>query len=246
MTQSIKLSMIPSGVPPVLHVSQNDGATVGENLALKYDTETTNTDYMTHAINTTEPILTGSTYTMTIDVTPASGITFFGAYDGGGTIPYCRFYVSGTARQTLTATFTKGKLEVGSEVPSIVYIHRFPNDGTVTGTTTVHRVKIEHGSTATAFCPALSEQTSSIARKLEIEVVDAPSSWDGVTGEIETDVGKCNCTLQSATNTFACILPVSITSHACMHRAQLALHNGTAVTRSAVFLIDVEQGAKTE
>ena len=246
MTQSIKLSLIPSGVPSVLHFSQGDGATVGENLVLNYDTETTNADYMTHEVNTTEPLITGDTYTITMDVTPASGVASLMAFDGAGWLNYCRFYVSGTARQTVTATFTRGKAIEGHDAPSVVCFYRFPNDGTVTGTTTVHRIKIEHGSFATAFCPALSEQTDSVARKIEIEVTDAPESWGGITGTIETDAGECNCTLQSATNTFACILPTSITSHAGMHRSQLALHNGTAVIHSAVFLIDIEQGAKTE
>jgi hypothetical protein len=246
MMQSIKLSMIPSGVPPVLHVSHGDGATVGENLALKYGAETTNAYYMTHQFELTEPLISGDTYTITLDVTPASGVSYLGAYDGVGWLPYCKFYVSGTSRQLIAATFTRGKAIEGHDAPSVARVYRYPNDGTVTGTTTVHRIKIERGTVATAFCPALSEQTNSVARKIEIEVVDAPESWGGITGTIETDVGECNCTLDSASNTFACILPTSITSHAGMHRAQLALHNGTAVTRSAVFLIDVEQGAKTE
>ena len=247
MMQSIKLSMIPSGVAPVLHVSHGDGATAGENLALKYDAETTNANYMTHQFNLTEPLISGDTYTITLDVTPASGVQSLVAYDGAGRLPYCGFYVSGTSRQLIAATFTRRKAVEGHYyVPSVVNFYRFPNDGTVTGKTTVHRVKIERGTLANAFCPALSEQTNSVARKIEIEVVDAPESWGGITGVLETDVASCDCTLQSATNTFTCTLPVSITSHAGMHRAQLALHNGTAVIRSAVFLIDVEQGAKTE
>jgi hypothetical protein len=94
--------------------------------------------------------------------------------------------------------------------------------------------------------PVLHVSQSDTGREIAAEITDAPSSWGGITGVLETDVASCDCTLQSATNTFTCTLPVSITSHACMHRAQLALHSGTAVTRSAVFLIDIEQGAKTE
>jgi hypothetical protein len=87
---------------------------------------------------------------------------------------------------------------------------------------------------------------SDTGRDIAITVTECPESWGGITGVLETDVASCDCTLQSATNTFTCTLPASMTSSAGSHRAQLALHNGTAVIRSAVFLIDIEQGAKTE
>ena len=133
----------------------------GKNLLLNSKRETTNNGYCIDSFRPTELFEVGEKYTVSICVTPANGVTHIHPYISGGWAPLSiPLYVNGTTRQVLSITFTfngynSDKVPVDiSDYNAYVQFYRFPNDGTVTGNTTLHWVKVEKGAKATDWTPA--------------------------------------------------------------------------------------------
>jgi len=104
-------------------------------------------------------------YTVSLCVTPAAGVTYFGMYLSSGSSGHsAALYTDGTTnKQIITKTFTP--LYASDKTPDVSesygkpYIYRFPNDGTVTGASTIHWIKIEPGDTATGWSAAPEDNT---------------------------------------------------------------------------------------
>ena len=131
----------------------------GRNLFLNTGKTVSNNDYkISEYAPANGPLKAGETYTATICVTPAENLTQISVYFSLGYIAPVRFYPKGTGKQVISGTFTMAYYDgrTPDVNPSYAYaqLYRFPNDGTVTGNTTVHWFKIEKGNRATDWTPA--------------------------------------------------------------------------------------------
>ena len=130
----------------------------GQNILLGSDQTFTNNEYRTASYVTSSPLVAGETYTVSVDITPGAGVKELRPYVSGGYWSLCSLAVSGTGRQTLRKTFRAayypGMEPAVNPIYAQVWMYRFPNDGTVTGSTTIHRCKIEIGDTPTEWSPA--------------------------------------------------------------------------------------------
>lgn len=131
----------------------------GRNLLLNSDHEYSSSGYMVGSYSPSTPLVSGVVYTMTINVTPAEGVTHFYSFVSGGWCGICRSHVKGIERQTISTTFTMpsyytDKTPDDNIANADIGIYRFPNDGSVTAKSIIHWVKIEKGNKATDWTPA--------------------------------------------------------------------------------------------
>lgn len=129
----------------------------GENLVKGTGIEYTNNDYLTRTYVPVTPLTAGEIYTVTLCVTPAQNVEYYGLYFSGGYASPASLPVKGTSRQVIKKTFTMGYYSGRTPTDDIshanAHFYRFPNDGTVTTNSTIHWVKIEKGNKATPWCP---------------------------------------------------------------------------------------------
>jgi hypothetical protein len=139
----------------------------GRNLLIDSGVERTNNEYCAAWYTPSSPLVAGETYTATICVAPAEGVTRFALFLSGGYSHRGDFSISGTEKQIISATFTavyaNGKSPSDNEVYNHIQFYRYPNDGTVTSNSTIHWVKIEKGNKATDWTPAPEDVDTSIA-----------------------------------------------------------------------------------
>lgn len=156
----------------------------GKNLVP--DGEKSSAEYLVASYLPVVPLVAGETYTVTMDVTPAAGITRFGPHMSQGMAGQHDLYPSGTSRQTLSCTWKPSYYKDQTPDKNINYayyqVFRYPNDGTVTGTTTIHRIQIEKGSSFTGWS---SHTTESIPIDLQgNEICELP---DGTKDKLTID-----------------------------------------------------------
>ncbi len=132
----------------------------GRNLLANTGVETSNNNYaLASYYPANEPLVEGEVYTISLCVTPAPNVTYYGAYVSGSMRNICKVYLNGYGKQIISNTFTMpsyypGKTPEDNPIYARVVFYRFPNDGTVTENSTVHWVKIEKGNKATDWTPA--------------------------------------------------------------------------------------------
>lgn len=138
----------------------------GKNLLLGSGVTYTNNAYGMANYYPTELYETNQQYTVTLCVTPASKVTDYKLYVSGGYRSLTTLKVSGTSKQIVSATFTFPGYYT-DRVPSDTMsqyaynsIYRFPNDGTVTGNSTIHWIKVEKGNKATDWTMAPEDLAS--------------------------------------------------------------------------------------
>lgn len=138
----------------------------GKNLLLGSGVTYTNNAYDMANYYPTELYVTNQQYTVTLCVTPASKVTDYNLYVSGGYRYLATLKVSGTSKQVVSATFTFPGYYT-DRVPSDTMsqdaynsIFRFPNDGTVTGDSTIHWIKVEKGNKATDWTMAPEDLAS--------------------------------------------------------------------------------------
>lgn len=132
----------------------------GRNLLLDSGTEVSNNKYNAATYTPIEPMEIGETYTLSVCVTPGTGLSNLTSYVSqgmGGTTVY--FPVSGTEKQVISRTFLMERYQPGYTPEdnirnADITFYRYPNDGSVTGNTTIHWAKLEKGNKATDWTPA--------------------------------------------------------------------------------------------
>ena len=130
----------------------------GRNLFLNTGEVISNANYrIVEYMPANEPLKEGEIYTATICITPAENVSEIRVYFGQGFYSPVRFQITETSKQVISKTFTMGYSGRPPDVNPLygyAQLFRFPNNGTVTGNTTVHWFKIEKGNKATDWTPA--------------------------------------------------------------------------------------------
>ena len=151
----------------------------GRNLILDSDVVRSSASYCvnTSAIETSgghyvpsEPLIAGEEYTITACITPAEGVKCYNVNASHGNANECYLYVNGTERQITSATFkaryAEGYTPDDAIINANLLFYRLPNDGTVTGISTIHWIKVEKGNKASDWTPAPEDVNTQISQEL--------------------------------------------------------------------------------
>lgn len=124
-----------------------------KNLLLNSGKDVTSADYLVAKYEPSSPLVAGKQYTIVVNLTPAEGLAYIRPYLSSGWKWLGEMAINGTSRQTVSLTVTaeyyEGMTPDVSAEHAKLYIYRFPNDGTVTGETTIHWIKCVEGNKAT-------------------------------------------------------------------------------------------------
>ena len=136
---------------------------IGANYFLESGVPVTSNQYLIKTYTPFTPLTEGRQYTITATVTPAAGVTHLAPVTSNGYQGLPNMAVTGTNKQTVSITFNMGYATGRKPSDNIsnanVGIYRIPNDGSVTGNTTIHQIKVEEGGKATAWVPAAEDST---------------------------------------------------------------------------------------
>ena len=139
----------------------------GRNLLLNTLREVTTNGYRITSYTPSTPLVVGEKYVATLCITPAEGVQEIRLYASAGMAMLAILKVSGTSRQIVSCAFTMPSYWSGQTPEDNIFyanveLYRFPNDGTVTGDTTIHWIKLEKGNIATDWTPAPEDVDNSI------------------------------------------------------------------------------------
>lgn len=129
----------------------------GTNLLLDSAKEYTNNKDNMASYSPAIPLTAGLKYTASMCVTPASENVNFRLFASNSYIRLITMTVSGTDKQVISGTFEM-KYYTGM-TPDVdpqyadIQVRRYPNDGSITGDSTIHWIKIEVGEKASDWTP---------------------------------------------------------------------------------------------
>ena len=153
---------------------EDTGDEWGRNLLLDSGVEVTNNSYLARTYTPSEWLVAGETYTVTLCVTPAEGVSSFQPHLSSGYVHQATLAVSGTEKQTVSRTFiakyAAGRLPEDNPSHANLNFYRYPNDGTVTEPSTIHWCKVKKGSTATPWTPAPEDYANYDYENKECEI----------------------------------------------------------------------------
>ena len=177
----------------------------GRNLFLKTNREITNNDYLLALYKPANtPLVKGEIYTISMCVTPANGVSAYDVYSSSGFKILITLTPIGIEKQILTGVFrgdySEGRFPIDDIEYANVQIYRYPNDGTVTGNSTVHWVKIEKGNTATDWTPAPEDVDSAVdeAAKTATNFMKYEDGTGLIVGDMRGDTLGQNTLLDSS------------------------------------------------
>lgn len=155
----------------------------GRNLIKKSNIEHASSEYKIVTYKPTSYLVAGETYTMSLCVTPAENVTKLIPYVSGAYTPLVTLVPNGTTKQIISGTFTAAYYDGRTPEDNAAYgnidIFRLPNNGTVTGETTIHWIKVEKGNKPTDWTPApedVDNKIDSTADDLELSIASQSAS----------------------------------------------------------------------
>ena len=155
----------------------------GRNLIKKSNVEYKSSEYKIVTYKPTSYLVAGETYTMSLCVTPAENVTKLIPYVSGAYKPLVTLVPNGTTKQIISGTFTASYYDgrTPEDNPSYgnIDIFRLPNNGTVTGETTIYWIKVEKGNKPTDWTPApedVDNKIDSTADDLELSIASQSAS----------------------------------------------------------------------
>lgn len=155
----------------------------GRNLIKKSNVEYKSSEYKIVTYKPTSYLVAGETYTLSLCVTPAENVTKFVPYVSGAYTPLVTLVPNGTAKQIISGTFIASYYDGRTPEDNAAYgnidIFRLPNNGTVTGETTIHWIKVEKGNKPTDWTPApedVDNKIDSTADDLELSIASQSAS----------------------------------------------------------------------
>lgn len=141
----------------------------GQNLLKETGVVQANKAYRVAHYEPSPYLIAGETYTVSMLVTPASDVTHFRVYLSQANQMQCSIPVDNSAGQqtistTFTATYKSGLTPESNSSNAYVDVYRYPNPSTVTnpGASSIHRIKVERGSIASAWTAAPEDIDDSI------------------------------------------------------------------------------------
>lgn len=169
----------------------------GRNLLLNSGVEYSNNDYSMAGYVPSSPLIAGTEYTVSMCVTPATGVESYKVFASGGYSVLANLIVTGTGKQVLSATFFmsyyEGRTPDDDPVYANIRFYRLPDDGTVTENSIVHWVKVEKGNKATDWTPAPEDMASTE------NVADVRDIIEGE-GGVNDRVGNAESLIQQLSN----------------------------------------------
>lgn len=155
----------------------------GRNLIKKSNVEYKSSEYKIVTYKPTSYLVAGETYTLSLCVTPAENVTKLIPYVSGAYTPLVTLVPNGTSKQIISGTFTASYADGRTPEDNAAYgnidIFRLPNNGTVTGETTIHWIKVEKGNKPTDWTPApedVDNKIDSTADDLELSIASRSAS----------------------------------------------------------------------
>ena len=155
----------------------------GRNLIKKSNVEYKSSEYKIVTYKPTSYLVAGETYTLSLCVTPAENVTKLIPYVSGAYTPLVTLVPNGTSKQiisgTFTASYSDGRTPEDNAAYGNIDIFRLPNNGTVTGETTIHWIKVEKGNKPTDWTPApedVNNKIDSTADDLELSIASQSAS----------------------------------------------------------------------
>ena len=144
----------------------------GRNFVLRSNQEFSNNTYCVTTHNVSSPLVPGTVYTISVNVTPAENVTCLRLFVCGGWTMICQLDMTGNDKQTVVKTFTmpsyyEGRTPEDNPSYADVQLYRYPNDDTVTTNTTIHWIKVEKGNRATDWTPAPEDVETNISTLTE-------------------------------------------------------------------------------
>lgn len=135
------------------------------NLLTNSYTKQSSNQYRVAIFTPKDPLVPGEKYTATICATPAAGVDRIQILVSSGYRHLCLFIPSGTSTQTIKTTFTMpaytdGRTPTDNIQNAQLWLYRGPNDGTVTGTTTVHWLKVVKGDIDTSLADVVESSSN--------------------------------------------------------------------------------------
>lgn len=155
----------------------------GRNLIKQSNIEHASSEYKIVTYKPTSYLVAGETYTLSLCVTPAENVTKLIPYVSGAYTPLVTLVPNGTSKQiisgTFTASYSDGRTPEDNPSYGNIDIFRLPNNGTVTGETTIHWIKVEKGNKPTDWTPApedVDNKIDSTADDLELSIASQSAS----------------------------------------------------------------------
>lgn len=155
----------------------------GRNLIKQSNIEHASSEYKIVTYKPTSYLVAGETYTLSLCVTPAENVTKLIPYVSGAYTPLVTLVPNGTSKQiisgTFTASYSDGRTPEDDASYGNIDIFRLPNNGTVTGETTIHWIKVEKGNKPTDWTPApedVDNKIDSTADDLELSIASQSAS----------------------------------------------------------------------
>ncbi len=155
----------------------------GRNLIKQSNIEHASSGYKIVTYKPTSYLVAGETYTLSLCVTPAENVTKLIPYVSGAYMPLVTLVPNGTSKQIISGTFTvaysDGRTPEDNAAYGNIDIFRLPNDGTVTGETIIHWIKVEKGNKPTDWTPApedVDNKIDSTANDLELSIASQTAS----------------------------------------------------------------------
>ena len=141
----------------ILHYPLNNNGYGGRNLLLKSMGDIGGANYNVCTYKPETPMVVDQKYTLTVCVTAPEGVAYYRPYLSSGYQTLGNFTVPGPGTHIISKTvigkYYSGKEPDKSMNHANLVFYRFPNDGSVTGTSIFHWAKLEIGETATAWSP---------------------------------------------------------------------------------------------
>ncbi len=155
----------------------------GRNLIKQSNIEHASSGYKIVTYKPASYLVAGETYTLSLCVTPAENVTKLIPYVSGAYMPLVTLVPNGTSKQIISGTFTvaysDGRTPEDNAAYGNIDIFRLPNDGTVTGETIIHWIKVEKGNKPTDWTPApedVDNKIDSTANDLELSIASQTAS----------------------------------------------------------------------
>ena len=161
----------------------------GRNYLLRSSEEAESSNYLIHEYEVSTPLLAGEEYTISMCVTPASGVTAYGVWMSGASCKQGQAEVSGTTREivslTFTARYSDGKTPDDDPANANVRVYRLPQPSSGAGVSMIHWAKLEKGNRATDWTAAPEDAEEALELKLAAVHAQISTEADSIRSEVQ-------------------------------------------------------------